>query len=187
MMTESTALPSEPAPREPVLLKAARIGLTVLRRLIDVIAIVLFSYMTVAIAAQIAGRYVFNFSIAWTEETATFAQIWLVLLGAGIAMRNRQHVGIDILVSRCPPMVQRLAQGTAFLLGTWLLLVIIVSSFGMLSIGMIVKSPALRLPLAIPYAALPVGVSYFLLEFAIATLPTLIDPSKRLSTVEVGE
>ncbi len=186
MNTETTATPQPPVSRSPIV-TAGRFLLTVLRRLVDLVAILLFSYMTVAIAAQILGRYVFNFSIAWTEETATFAQIWLVLLGAGIAMRNRQHVGIDILVSRCPPAIQRIAQGTAFLLGAWLLIVVIVGSFSMISIGMVVKSPALRLPLAIPYAALPVGMSYFLLEFALATLPTLIDPSKRLSPVEIGE
>ena len=50
----------------------------------------------------------------------------------------------------------------------------LVGSFGLLSIGMIVKSPALRIPLAWPYAALPVGIAYFMLEFAIATIPDIV-------------
>ena len=46
----------------------------------------------------------------------------------------------------------------------------------MVAIGMIVKSPALRIPLAIPYSALPVGFGYFLLEFAVTSIPRLLKP-----------
>ncbi|UOM35372.1 TRAP transporter small permease [Acuticoccus sp. I52.16.1] len=145
-----------------------------LRRAVNLVAGLLFIYMCFAILAQILGRYIFNYSIAGTEETATYAQIWLVLLGAGIAMRNGQHVAIDILIVRCPPLVQRIAKTASLALGLWFLAVVFIGSFGLLSIGMIVKSPALRIPLAYPYSALPVGIAYFMLEFAIATVPDIV-------------
>jgi C4-dicarboxylate transporter DctQ subunit len=46
-----------------------------LRKLVAGLVIVFFSYMAIAVLVQIAGRYVFNYSIDWTAETATFAQI----------------------------------------------------------------------------------------------------------------
>jgi TRAP-type C4-dicarboxylate transport system permease small subunit len=155
----------------------ATFALSALRRIVDLVAMTLLFVMVFLILAQILGRYVFNYSISWTEEIATFAQIWLVMLGAGIAMRNRQHVGIDFLVTRCSFAVQRIVKGIGFLLGSWFLLVVISGSFGLLAIGLLVKSPALQIPLAIPYSALLVGMSYFLLEFAIATLPEIRDPA----------
>lgn len=154
----------------------------ILRRTIDLIAGLLFIYMSVAIMAQIFGRYVFGYSIAGTEETAVFAQVWLVLLGAGIAMRNRQHVGVDVLIRRAPERVQQLARLASFALGMWFLGVVFVGSFSLLAIGMMVQSAALRLPMAIPYAALPIGMAYFMIEFAIASLPEILRPAQAKST-----
>ena len=152
--------------------------LWLLRRVVDIAVLALLAYMASAILAQVIGRYFFNYSIAWTEETATFAQVWLTLLGAGVTMRYNQHVGVDFLILKAPLPVQRLVNGLAFLLGLWFLAVVVVGSMGMLSIGMMVKSPALRLSMAIPYAALPVGFSYFLIEFAIAMLPRVLRPGQ---------
>jgi TRAP-type C4-dicarboxylate transport system permease small subunit len=160
------------------LLDLAQRSLAALRYAVNGVAIILLCAMIVLILLQILGRYVFNYSISWSEEAAIFVQVWLVMLGTGIAMRNRNHVGIDILITRCPPMVQRLAKTASFLLGAWFLLVVITGSFSLIAVGLIVKSTALQIPLAIPYAALPVGVSYFLLEFALATLPEIRDPSR---------
>lgn len=173
-MTGSTDLP----PWLNSIAQPANMALTGLRRLIDLIAGLLFIYMALAIMAQILGRYVFGYSIAGTDETAVFAQVWLVLLGAGIAMRNRQHVGVDVLIRRTPERVQQLARLASYALGMWFLYVVFVGSFALLTIGMMVQSPALRLPMAIPYAALPVGMAYFMLEFSIASLPDILRPAQ---------
>jgi TRAP-type C4-dicarboxylate transport system permease small subunit len=152
--------------------------LKALRFTVDSILISLLCVLIFLIMFQIMGRYVFNYSISWSEEAATFVQVWLVMLGAGLAMRNRNHVGIDLLVVRFPVIIQKVAKSAAFLLGAWFLLVVITGSMSLIAIGMIVKSAALRLPMAVPYFALPIGMSYFLLEFAIATLPEIYKPEK---------
>ena len=158
------------------LMRAGCVALWLLRRIVDIAVLLLLAYMACAVMAQVIGRYFFNYSIAWSEETATFAQVWLTLLGAGVAMRYNQHVGVDFLIQKAQIAVQRLFNGAAFLLGVWFLGVVIVGSLSMFSIGLMVKSPALRLPMAIPYAALPVGFAYFLIEFAISTLPRVLRP-----------
>ena len=66
------------------------------------VVVVCFAYMTLAVLAQVFGRYLFNYSISWTEETAKFAQIWVVFIGAGIAMRRGWHVAVDVLPSKLP-------------------------------------------------------------------------------------
>lgn len=158
---------------EPVI-RLLSFALFALRRLADALALCLFAYMAVAILIQILGRYLFNYSIAWSEETATFAQIWLTLIGAGIAMRYNQHVGVDFLILKAPQPVQRLVGTLAFALGAWFLGVVVVGSLSMVAIGLVVKSSALRIPLAVPYSALPVGFAYFLLEFALTSLPRIL-------------
>jgi TRAP-type C4-dicarboxylate transport system permease small subunit len=150
------------------------LALTGLRAVVDGGAILLFVYMVGAIFTQVIGRYVFNFSIAGAEETATFAQIWLVLLGAGIAMRRNQHVGIDVLIVRCPPLVQRLVLIVSTGLGLWFLWVLFSGSFRLIEVGTIMRSPAMQWPMSIPYLALPLGAAYFALELALAMAPRIL-------------
>ncbi|MBN9673921.1 TRAP transporter small permease [Roseibium aggregatum] len=159
-----------------------RVCLNILRRLVDVVALILLAYMALAILAQIVGRYFFNYSIAWSEETATFAQVWLTLLGAGIAMRYNQHVGVDLLIRKAPLVIQRICIGAGLLLSLWFLGVVVVGSLSMLAIGFIVKSPALQIPMAIPYMALPVGFGYFLIETAIVTFPRVLHPGREAAS-----
>lgn len=153
-------------------------GLLILRRTVDAVLVALLCVMVGLIMFQILGRYVFNYSISWSEEAANFALVWMTLLGAGLAMRNRTHVGIDIVVRRMPRPVQQMAKTASFLLGVWFLVVVIVGSTGMIALGTIVKSTALQIPMAVPYLALPVGMGYFLLEFAIATIPEIRNPER---------
>ncbi|MTH79088.1 TRAP transporter small permease [Paracoccus aestuariivivens] len=177
MHNPSITDPFRPDSRPHSLIRLASLSLWTLRRVVDGAVLLLLAYMAFAILAQVIGRYFFNYSIASSEETATFAQVWLTLLGAGVAMRYNQHVGVDFLILKTPLAVQRIFNGAAFLLGAWFLGVVVIGSLSMVSIGLMVKSPALRLPMAIPYAALPVGFGYFLIEFAIATLPRIVRPS----------
>ena len=166
-------MPAQEGGRFAAIIAVFSLLLRLLRRVVDVVAILLLLAMTGLILFQILGRYVFNYSISWSEEAAIFAQVWLVMLGSGIAMRFRNHVGVDVLIALCPRAVQRIAKAASFLLGVWLLIVIIIGSFSLIAIGLIVKSAAMQIPLAIPYTALPVGLSYFLLEFGLATLPEI--------------
>ena len=158
-------------PGPTAMMRAVGLALHAVRTAFAWCAIVLFVYMVGAIFVQVIGRYVFNFSIAGAEETATFAQIWMVLFGAGIAMRRRQHVGIDVLIALCPAPVQRVALILSSLVGLWFLWVVFSGSFALIEIGKIMRSPALQWPMAIPYLALPIGIAYFALEFAIALVP----------------
>ena len=167
----------KPTRDQMVSLRPLRLALTVIRRIVDIAAIILLCAMVAFVLSQVLGRYVFNYAISWSEESATFVQVWLVMLGAGIAMRNRQHVGIDLIIVRCPVAVQRLVKGAGLVLASWFLVVVIIGSISMMSLGMVVISPALQLPMAVPYMALPVGMSYLLLELVVATVAELIDPT----------
>ena len=143
---------------------------TALRWLIAGAVVVFYSYMAVVVLLQVLGRYVFNYSIDWSTETATFAQIWMVLLAAGIAMRRNLHVGVDVLVEALPRQLQRLFLIITLILCLWFLWVAIQGSFQLIKVGFIQTSPALSIPMWLPYLSLPVGLSYFAFEFLLAML-----------------
>ena len=91
---------------ESILIVAGKITAR-LRLIVTWLVIGFFGYMAVAVLIQVVGRYVFNYSIDWAAETATFAQIWMILLAAGLAMRTNLHVSVDALTNILPVPILR--------------------------------------------------------------------------------
>lgn len=135
------------------------------------VVIVCFIYMTVAVLAQVFGRYLFNYSISWTEETARFAQIWVVLIGAGITMRRGLHVAIDSLPAMLPLRVARIVKVAISAGCLWFLGVVVYGSVPLLQLGWSFEtSPVLLIPMWIIYSCIPLGAAYFGLEIVLSVV-----------------
>lgn len=151
-----------PLPRVATRLVAA------VRWLVASLVVVFFSYMTIAVLVQVGGRYLFDYAIDWTAETATFAQVWMVFLAAGLAMRERLHVSVEVLAEAVPRAVARLFLVVVGAACAWFLWQAIAGSFALIDIGRIQSSPVLGLPMWLPYLSLPIGLVYFGLELLLA-------------------
>lgn len=162
----------------PAVLKPLQWLLETLRRIVALAVILIFVYMIGAVVAQVIGRYVFNFAVAGAEETATMAQIWMVLLAAGLAMRKGLHVGVDVMVQHLPVPLLRVINLVVSALALWFLWVLFEGSFQLLKIGSFQRSPALQIPMFYAYLVLPIGAAYFALEFVATMLPRIIGDPK---------
>lgn len=58
------------------------------------------SLMAILVFGNVVLRYLFNSGITWSEEMARFLFIWLVLLGAVVALKDNAHLGVDMLTKR---------------------------------------------------------------------------------------
>jgi TRAP-type C4-dicarboxylate transport system permease small subunit len=67
-------------------------------RLLQVVLTLLIAVLIVPVAMQIASRY-FDFvpRYIWTEEIARFAFIWIIMVGAAIAVRDGSHFDVDLM------------------------------------------------------------------------------------------
>src|SRR5699024_11047997 len=57
--------------------------------------------ITVALMAgiiilQVFLRYVLNSGFSWPEEVTTFLMAWMTFLGSAIAVKNAQHINIEV-------------------------------------------------------------------------------------------
>lgn len=147
-----------------------------LRLAVTGLVIGFFVYMIAAVLIQVAGRYVFNYSIDWAAETATFAQIWMILLAAGLAMRRNLHVSVDALTSVLPAPVLRVLIVLVAIPCLWFLWQAVAGSLMLIEIGRIQASPVLQIPMWIPYLSLPIGLAYFGLEFVLSLARKWRDP-----------
>lgn len=118
-------------------------------------------------SAHVKGAVAFVFGrdpLSWTEEVGTFLFVYLVFIGASLALKKNEHFALEILTDSLPG---KLRSAMRILIG---LLVIVFSGlvlwFGMrLAIGgWVVKTPALEMPRTIPYAAVPLGGALMLVR-----------------------
>ena len=163
------------------LLQTAGKIIDVLRLLITWLVIGFFAYMAIAVLVQVIGRYVFNYSIDWAAETATFAQIWMILLAAGLAMRRNLHVSVDALTNILPVPILRFLTVVIAIPCLWFLWQAIAGSLTLIDVGQIQTSPVLQIPMWIPYLALPIGLAYFGLELVLSLILKWKDPKRSVA------
>lgn len=141
------------------------------------VVIVCFAYMTLAVLVQVFGRYIFNYSIGWSEETARFGQIWVVLVGAGITMQRRMHVAVDVLAAMLPIPTARILSLFIAAGSLWFLGVVAYGSLSLIELGWLFeRSSALHVPMWIIYLGLPIGMGYWALEIVLSVTEHWNDP-----------
>ncbi len=94
-------------------------------RSLEAVMAVLLALMVVMVFANVVLRYGFNSGIPVAEEVSRWLFVWMVFLGAIVAMHEHAHLGTDILVRTLPVWGKRLCVVVAHVLmlfATWLLL-----------------------------------------------------------------
>jgi TRAP-type C4-dicarboxylate transport system permease small subunit len=147
-----------------------------LRAGVSALVIVLFTVMMISVLVQVGGRYVFNYSIAAASEIATFSQIWLVLMGAGVAIAKGQHVAIDVVPAKLPLRLARVALISITLVVLAFLAVLGWGSMSLLRMGAFQTSPTMQLPMKYIYMCLPAGATYMALELLLSMLTRWNNP-----------
>lgn len=110
----------------------------------------LLALMLGMILAQVFFRYVLNDSLAWTEELAKFAMVWVACLVAPWAYRAHLNVSIQMFADALPAALRRITE----LLIT-LLVLIICGIFFMQSLDF------WQTGLSINASSVPVKLAYF--------------------------
>jgi len=71
-------------------------------RLLELLLAICLVTMVVMVFGNVVLRYGFDSGIVVSEELSRFCFIWLVFVGAVVAMHEGAHLGVDTLVARLP-------------------------------------------------------------------------------------
>lgn len=113
----------------------------------------LLGAMVVLIFGNVVLRYVFNSGITVSEELARWFFVWLVFLGAVIGMRERLHLGVDMVVTAMPRLGRRLCFVVSHGLMLFATVLLTQGSWQQMRINWTVAAPATGLSTGIFYAA----------------------------------
>jgi C4-dicarboxylate transporter DctQ subunit len=126
---------------------------------------------------QVVMRFVFNDAPSWTEELARYIFIWQIWMGASAGLKEGRHIRLDLVMNSSIKRNRLISKNILELLiyVFWIFTTIALTVFGILYVQDLALrnalSPAIRIPLALVYAALPVscGVSTLRIGYLIFT------------------
>ncbi len=140
---------------------------SLLDRIEEVLISIFLGISTLLVFAQVVARYVFNTGFTWAPELVEYMFLWTVMIGASYGVKHGVHLGVDILVAKFPPGVQR-----------WIILTAVAISLtftaGMAYLSyfyvyetykMELITVDLEIPQWIPHLALPFGFTLISLRF----------------------
>jgi TRAP-type C4-dicarboxylate transport system permease small subunit len=132
--------------------------------------------------AAVFYRFVLLSPLRWSEEAARYMMVWVTFLGAGYAMGRGKHIGVTLFIEKLPEKGRRAA-----IFAAEILILIFLVAVARQGINLIVSlrrqtSPAMGMPMWIPYLAVPAGAVYMFLH----VLRMVLTKSVRvLSTADV--
>lgn len=120
---------------------------------LKLLMVVAMTLMLLLVFGNVSLRYGFNSGITVSEEISRWLFVWLTFMGAVVALKNNNHLGTDVLVSRLPLAGKRVC----VVLGlvpmvyvTWLLLS---GAWKQMLINLEVSAPASGASVAILYGS----------------------------------
>lgn len=141
-------------------------------KILVVLLLGLASYLTFQ---EVIMRYVFNTGWSGSYELTIMALIWCTFIGVSLGIKENIHIGVDLLVNKFSPSVQRVILYVTIVLCIIFGLILAVKGFQFSHfIGRShLLSRDLRIPMEIGYLAIPVGGVLICLRFLERTMYVL--------------
>lgn len=149
----------------------------------EYMCVVLFSLMTFFTFSQVLSRFVFNFSLAWTEELGRYSFVWLVYMAASAAVKKARHIRVEIIniiLKNKAKLFMAIVSDIVWLIFTlWLV------KDGITVVSMIYghgqTSPAVQIPMWTAYTIVPLGFGLMglrLVQRLVKDIQELINPNR---------
>lgn len=109
--------------------------------------VVLLAGMTLMVFANVVLRYGFGSGIDVSEELSRFFFVWLIFLGAIVAMRHNMHMGFDLVVNSVSPTKRRVLLTVANLLVVAMCALILTGTLQQFHVNATNIAPVTRMPM----------------------------------------
>ncbi|WP_158278905.1 TRAP transporter small permease [Leucothrix arctica] len=106
--------------------------------------------------AQVASRFLFNFSLAAASELSIYAMIWCVFLAAAVAFRHGDHIAMDFILNGLPKRLKLIFSIIVYLSVTLFLVIIVFKGYDLSLRAMKQVSTASGLPVGYISMAMPI-------------------------------
>ena len=131
--------------------------------LIDWICLGLMAILVVDVFLGVWSRYVLHATFQWYDEVARLCFVWMVFLGAAVAVRRGAHFRLHLLVDRLGPRLRRATDLVVALLVVVWGGVLVAGGIAMYPLARRQVTDSLELSMLWFYGALPIGGALMIL------------------------
>lgn len=131
-------------------------------RPVEVICASLLAFIIAILLVGVAARYLFSSPIIWVDETASFAFLWLAMLGAAIAIDRHEHLRLTVFLHLLEERKQAFVATVGLLLTAVFLGSLLYPAVDYAMEESYVTSASLLIPMSFRASALPVGLGLML-------------------------
>jgi TRAP-type transport system small permease protein len=125
----------------------------------------LLAAMAAMVFANVALRFLTDYSILWVEEVSRYTMIWLTFIGAGPVLRYGAHIGIDTLQQGMPRFAPAIRAIVFSLLAIFFCAMIVIG-VRYANLTWAQTTPVLEIPIGAVYLAMPVGFGLMFIHLA---------------------
>ena len=122
-------------------------------RLLDALMALLLAIMVVLVFGNVVLRYAFDSGITVSEEMSRWLFVWMTFLGAVVAIKERGHLGTDMLVSRLPKAGKKACLIVGHLMMLYVTWLLFDGSLAQMKINWDVEAPVTGASVAIFYGS----------------------------------
>lgn len=141
--------------------------------------LVIFSINTM----EIISRTFFNHSFLWVTDISTICIVWMIMLGMAVGVYQKEHIVLDLLISRFPHRLRHVVTVVITLLTFAFFVMLFVTGVEMAGTKRMLIFPTIRWSMIGAYSALPV----FSLSAAVFMIPALIELFRGKETYKESE
>jgi TRAP-type C4-dicarboxylate transport system permease small subunit len=131
--------------------------------LIDWICLGLMAALVVDVFLGVWSRYVLHATFQWYDEVARLCFVWMVFLGAAVAVRRGAHFRLHLLIDRFGPRLRRVIDLVVTLLVMGFGGVLVAGGVAMYPLARRQVTDSLELSMLWFYGALPIGGALMIL------------------------
>ena len=122
-------------------------------RVLEATIALALALMVLLVFGNVVLRYAFNSGITVSEEVSRWLFVWLTFLGAIVALKERGHLGSDMLVSKLSPAGKKACLVLGHLLMLYITWLLFSGSLSQARINLDVEAPVSGASVAIFYAS----------------------------------
>jgi TRAP-type transport system small permease protein len=144
-----------------------------LNAIVKVLLAIFTGLMAIIIISQVFSRFLFDNSLSWSEELARYFSIYAVFFGAAIAMRYQNLIAVEVLHEFIPAALSKWLKVLVNLICIFFFALLFLKGIEMVNHVQAQMSPALQIPMSIPYASIPIGAVLLIINTIVVIIELL--------------
>ena len=154
------------------------------------VVIILTGILVITVLTGVFFFYIIRDSLSWTEELARYLMIWAALLAVSVGIKDKEHVGIQLLIKQFPPVLTKLITFVVYIITLIFLAVLTIKGYQVADKAKNQLSLALNISMYWPLMSIPVSGALAIIQQLIQMILIFkpgIEISDILGATEVDE